>query len=226
MLNGEKLMKEKVIKNKSAISYYLKKYKKIVILYLIIIILVTPVLVVLNMNYNAKVAQNKELYKENEAVKKEIFQKNMQSFEDVLKKEFTQQELEYIANKKHKISVTVDGQPVDEKQTTYILENNETIISVYEYYDTSELNNLPKAILDMGYDIKKEDLSTVFKIEAPNLTPVVTKTSKDTGELITYKYSNLPAGTIITFIPQNDFASKLNLENNYFELVYSKTDEQ
>lgn len=165
--------------------------------------------------------ENQAIHSRIETIKRELLKNNKILLEDRLTSNFTKEQLIKIAQKYLNYSLAINGQYIEEKDTFYSDSPNITI-TLKEECDKNATDILPESIMNYGSLINQEDAEKLIKISSVTKSlPLVFDTSEYKRQL-TYRFSKVKPGEIITLEIDPVLAEKLNLTNNIIEIFYNK----
>lgn len=147
---------------------------------------------------------------------------NMKAFEKTLRASFSDEQLVKIAQYGTKYSVTINGERVAEN-TNVIYSKRPTIaILISENYGRTELDNLPRGIIEIGSVIELKSASKLLKVTYGNATLKTKLYNFYYGKTLSYMVSNLKAGDIVTIEILPEVAKKMGLYDNIIEIFYNQ----
>jgi len=162
-------------------------------------------------------------------VSKKMENENIKALEKTLMKTFTKKQLVKIVRSELDYSMIINGDKFPVNTNTISITTPKFELQLYEYFGSDALDILPKNIINMGSmfntlkNLKAINISTNKAKYSTKMTEIID------GRLISYKFSNLENGEIITLEIDPIIAKKIKLEvDNVVEIYYTeakKTDE-
>lgn len=199
-----------------------KVFGVIILIYLTAIIL----LIVASFNIISKtdkaLAENQKLFDSYFALEGNVNDKNASLFEEKLNASFSKMELIKITQSYMHFTLFVNGQEVKDISTIYANTKNVTI-KFKETCDKKVFNVLPKSIADYSSFVKISDATKILKINTNAAKFTTAMNATDNEKWITYSFSNVNSGEIITVeILNKELARKMGLNADMFEIIYNK----
>jgi len=165
--------------------------------------------------YNAALQQYNDM---NAKMKAE----NIKAFEKTLRASFSDSQLIKIAQHDTNYSLSINGDPIGKNTSTVYAERPTIAVLISENYGRTELDNLPRSIIEMGSVIELKSSSSLVKITSGNATIKTKLYNFYYGKTLSYVISGLKAGDIVTLEILPSVAKKIGLDDNIIEVFYNK----
>lgn len=182
------------------------------------------ILVAVVINMRMKVLQKIEIneYNRYQSAAAKLQVKNEAYLENVMKKQFSVDQIANIIRKYYTYSISVNGSPLKKKDTIYYAQSPDVTLLLSERCSKSGSSLIPDSLVKSGSRFSKENFGNVVKISSQEKYTMDT-TTVNNGSDVYLKFNKLKAGDVITLQFTHSFAETLGFSQNIFEIIYNKT---
>ena len=136
-----------------------------------------------------------------------------------LKASFTVAQLNKISQTYMKYYLFING--VQFKTSPVYLKTVKVSVVLSEIYDKTATDVLPEDIIQSGSILNIKDASKLIKISSNSAIVKTSVDNADNKKWITYDFSNVKIGEIITLEIDPSTAQKLGLDDNIIEIIFN-----
>ena len=170
-------------------------------------------------NLNATLIENGKVSNQYNALSAELDSKNSTMYEGKLKASFSGSQLNKISQTYMKYYLYINGEEFKTSPVYSKAPNVSVVLS--EVYDKSATDVLPEDIIESGSILNIKDASKLIKISSNSATVNTSIGNEDNKKWLTYNFSNVKIGEIITLEVDPSTAKKIGLDDNIIEIIYN-----
>ena len=140
-------------------------------------------------------------------------------YEGKLKSSFTESQLNKISQTYMKYYLYINGEQT--KASTFYSKTPNVSVVLSEVYDKTATDFLPEDIIESGSILNINDAPKLIKISSNSATVKMSVGNDDNKKWLTYDFSNVKIGEIITLEVDPSTAKKIGLNDNIIEIIYN-----
>lgn len=186
----------------------------------VMIISVIIILIVFTIKQKALLLATNSARLKHESFVMEIRKENIKAFEKTLNESFDVSILTKRIQAKFTYELMINGKKIITSNNIYSKTPSITM-QLFENFDKEDLEIFPKNLIEMGYMLTEDNKISVIKISSNKARVNIKYIASKTGNSITYEFTNVKNGEIITIEIEPKIAKKIGLKVNSLEILYN-----